>query len=448
MASLYSVSRKTGKAWKIELSDSEARTFITLGKMPKKTAELCLSMVEQIQAANAAGQSYSVEVALWTANIGDELHAKLVNAGLLRQRQRRTLGTFIADYVTERTDWKERTLATFSTSKNLMLDFFDRNTPIEKITADNAVAFRLGLEKKYSEATISKIIKHCRQVFNLAKRRKLIADSPFETVKTGSQKNSARRHFVTMDEYQRLLEGCTNTKQRLIIALARIGGLRCPSELCGLRWSEIDWVGKWFWVHSTRTEHHEGKDKRQVPLFPELERRFQDLYDTLSEGCNDLVFPEESDIPPVISPKKSLSSWIHKVANRAGVKLWKKPFQNCRSSRDTELRKRHPAHLVNRWIGHTQEVAEDFYIQDLPSDFIDAYNAEKNGAKIGAEHAGTGYSVVEGGKKTAPNSAPDFPVFQGCATEYTEKQGLRENLPLAGAGLEPARPYGQGILNP
>ena len=258
-----------------------------------------------------------------------------------------------------------------------MLDFFDRNTPIEKITADNAVAFRLGLEKKYSEATISKIIKHCRQVFNLAKRRKLIADSPFETVKTGSQKNSARRHFVTMDEYQRLLEGCTNTKQRLIIALARIGGLRCPSELCGLRWSEIDWVGKWFWVHSTRTEHHEGKDKRQVPLFPELERRFQDLYDTLSEGCNDLVFPEESDIPPVISPKKSLSSWIHKVANRAGVKLWKKPFQNCRSSRDTELRKMFPEYLVNRWIGHTQQVAEAHYTQVLPSDFTDAYNSER-----------------------------------------------------------------------
>jgi len=434
MASLYSVSRKTGKAWKIELSDSEARTFITLGKMPKKTAELCLSMVEQIQAANAAGQSYSVEVALWTANIGDELHAKLVNAGLLRQRQRRTLETFISDYIEERSDWKERTLATFSTSKNLMLDFFDRNTPIEKITADNAVAFRLGLEKKYSEATISKIIKHCRQVFNLAKRRKLIADSPFETVKTGSQKNSARRHFVTMDEYQRLLEGCTNTKQRLIIALARIGGLRCPSELCGLRWSEIDWVGKWFWVHSTRTEHHEGKDKRQVPLFPELERRFQDLYDTLSEGCNDLVFPEESDIPPVISPKKSLSSWIHKVANRAGVKLWKKPFQNCRSSRDTELRKRHPAHLVNRWIGHTQEVAEDFYIQDLPSDFIDAYNAEKNGGNSAGESDGMGCFGVDVGKKSPAVFPPGTPTISGICNEMHCNSRTPKKLPISRGG--------------
>ena len=276
-----------------------------------------------------------------------------------------------------------------------MLDFFGEDTPIEKITADDAVAFRLGLQKKYSEATIAAIIKHSRQVFTIARRRKLIADNPFETVKTGSQRNQKRFYFVTMENYRRLLEGCTNAKQRLIIALARIGGLRCPIDLCGLRWSEIDWQGKWFWVHSAKTEHHVGKGKRQVPLFPELERRFQEFYDTLPEGCDDLIFPAETAIPPVISPKKSLASWINKVANRAGVELWQKPFQNCRSSRDTELRKIFPEYLVNCWIGHTQQVAEAHYTQTLSSDFIDAYNAEKAVAKTVAEHAGVGLRGVD-----------------------------------------------------
>jgi integrase len=187
----------------------------------------------------------------------------------------------------------------------MMLDFSGKDTPIEKISVDDAVAFRLHLEKEqYSEATIATVIKHGRQVFRIARRRKLIADNPFETVKTGSQRNQKRFYFVTMDEYRRLLDGCTNAKQRLIIALARIGGLRCPIDLCGLRWSEIDWQGKWFWIHSPKTERHEGKDKRQFPLFPELERRFQELYDTLPEGCDDLIFPEESDVPPDHQSKK------------------------------------------------------------------------------------------------------------------------------------------------
>jgi len=119
MASLQKIQRKNGWAWRIVLSEREKRTVISLGIVPKKTAELCLSMVEQIAAANAAGQSYSVEVATWTTNIGDNLHAKLVNAGLLRQRQRRKLGTFLDDFVKEQTHWKEGTKAAFKTSKDL-----------------------------------------------------------------------------------------------------------------------------------------------------------------------------------------------------------------------------------------------------------------------------------------------------------------------------------------
>ena len=272
MGSLQEIKRKDKKgkprtAYRIVLSNRDKRTVISLGIMPKKTAETCLSMVEQIAAANAAGQSYPVEVATWTANIGDDLHTKLVKADLLKQRQRRTLEKFLTDYVGERTDWKEQTVRTFNQSKNQLLRFFGNDTPLEKITADNAVAFRLDLQKRYSEATTATMIKHSRQVFTLARRRKLVDDNPFETVKTGSQRNPKRLYFVSMDEYQRLLEGYTNPKQRLIIALARIGGLRCPIELCGLRWSEIDWQGKWFWVHSQKTEHYAGKAKRQVPLY-------------------------------------------------------------------------------------------------------------------------------------------------------------------------------------
>jgi len=70
----------------------------------------------------------------------------------------------------------------------------------------------------------------------------------------------------------------------------------------------------------------------------------------LFRGCDDLIFPEESDLPLIISPKKSLSSWIKRVAHRAGVEFWQKPFQNLpvEPGRDTELRKMFPEYLVNR----------------------------------------------------------------------------------------------------
>jgi len=55
-----------------------------------------------------------------------------VKAGVLSERQRRTLGRFVADYIAERTDWKEWTATTFGTSMKKMLDFFGKDTPIEK----------------------------------------------------------------------------------------------------------------------------------------------------------------------------------------------------------------------------------------------------------------------------------------------------------------------------
>jgi integrase len=283
MASLMKL--KTG-AYRLTITRGEKQIQIGLGKMtgkaPAKTAERILSEVDTILSCNAGGQSYPPETSTWLASISDELHRKLVKAGLINDRQRRTLGQVFKEYAAERTDWKERTRLAFNTSTKMILEFFGEETPLERITVDSAVAFRLELQKTYAEASISKIIKHCRQVFNLALRRKLITDSPFETVKLGCQSNPDRLHFVSMDEYRKLLEGCTNPKQRLILTLARIGGLRCPSELCGLRWSEINYSEKWFWVHSPKTEHHVGKDKRRVPLFPLIETALTAVWDTLN----------------------------------------------------------------------------------------------------------------------------------------------------------------------
>ena len=129
-----------------------------------------------------------------------------------------------------------------------------------------------------------------------------------------------------------------------------------------------------------------------------------------------------------------------RLAIRAGIELWEKPFQNCRSSRDTELRKMFPEYLVNRWIGHTQQVAEAHYTQTLPSDFTDAYNTEKKRAKMGVEYAGMGCFGVDVAKNRTPISTPFPTVFQGYSTDCTEKQGLGKMAQIPPRGIEPLLP--------
>jgi hypothetical protein len=96
-------------------------------------------------------------------------------------------------------------------------------------------------------------------------------------------------------------------------------------------------------------------------LFPEIKAAFAELYETLPIGCDDRIFP-------TLSSKKSLGSFISKIAVRAGLVLWEKPFLNMRSTRATELIAECPAHIVNAIMGHTEAVAMKHYRQVLDDD--------------------------------------------------------------------------------
>ncbi|HVT79640.1 MAG TPA: integrase, partial [Phycisphaerae bacterium] len=58
-----------------------------------------------------------------------------------------------------------------------------------------------------------------------------------------------------------------------------------------------------------------------------------------------------------------------KIMRRAGVDPWPKPWQNLRSTRETELLREFPLHTVCRWIGNTARIAQKHYLQVTDADF-------------------------------------------------------------------------------
>jgi len=57
---------------------------------------------------------------------------------------------------------------------------------------------------------------------------------------------------------------------RMTFALPRYGGLRFPSEVEDLKWSDIEWENAVFTVHQKKVEHHPGRGIRVLPIFSEL----------------------------------------------------------------------------------------------------------------------------------------------------------------------------------
>jgi integrase len=66
----------------------------------------------------------------------------------------------------------------------------------------------------------------------------MLAEHPFTDVKAGSQTNKSRMYFVNRDDAQKVLDACPDAQWKLLFALSRFGGLRCPSEHLKLEWAD------------------------------------------------------------------------------------------------------------------------------------------------------------------------------------------------------------------
>ena len=115
----------------------------------------------------------------------------------------------------------------------------------------------------------------------------MIADSPFADMKgTGVRANKSREHFFTREVAEKVLAACPDPEWKLLFALSRYGGLRCPSEHLALCWSDVGWDLGRITVRSPKTEHHDGKEFRTIPLFPELRLELQKVADKVNLGSD------------------------------------------------------------------------------------------------------------------------------------------------------------------
>jgi len=152
------------------------------------------------------------------------------------------------------------------------------------------------------------------------------------------------------------------------------GGLRVPSEALSLTWGDIDWHNRRIRIPSPKTEHHEGKDSRSIPLFPELVEPLQDVFDQAEPGTEFVI----SQNRPLAVREDSgwsnanLRTRFEKIIKRAGLTPWPRLWQNLRSSRETELAEDFPLHVVVAWLGNSEAVATPHYLQVTDDHFAKA----------------------------------------------------------------------------
>ncbi len=86
-------------------------------------------------------------------------------------------------------------------------------------------------------------------------------------------------YYIDVDTFLKVIDNCPDVEWQLVVALARFGGLRIPSEINNLKWSHIDWQENRMTVDNPKNAKKRGCSYRIVPLFkelrPYLERAFE-----------------------------------------------------------------------------------------------------------------------------------------------------------------------------
>ena len=387
--------------------------------MSVREAEGIKTKVEALLASKVSGCPWDNELARWVAALPDKLAEKLANSGLIpgcRSTAGDTLGPFLEAYLVKRSDVKGGTKVTYGHTCRNLLGFFGADKPLRAITKGDADDFRRYLfDQKLATATVNRRCGAAKTFFRTAVRHEMIPRNPFEELKATVHGNRERMRFVTLDTIQSVIDTCPDFEWRLLVALARYGGLRVPSEALSLRWEDVDWEHDRIRVISPKTAHHPGRESRLIPLFPELRPYLEEAREQAEPGAEYVIalWRHAAEKTPTGWKSCNLRSQFQKIIRRAGIEPWPKPWQNLRSSRETELAETYPIHVVCAWIGNTKSVAMEHYLQVTEDHFQQAIGSNEEAAQKAAQY-------VHESRRTERNTHKETPVV---SEEY---EGLRD----------------------
>ncbi len=353
---------------------------------------------------------YTPELFLWLSKLWENPlsrhhYRRLASIDLAEIRvECGTIGELIERYVPcviDGVDPKERTMTNRRTACNSFLFFlanqrmgnFRRNarlldiasmTRAKEETPKVAEKYYAMIRKTYQPSTWGRRIKHVKTMFGQAVELGWITKNPFEKCRGTAQANKSPSYFVKPEEAQQVLDACPNTRLKLVFSFARWGGLRIPSEIAFMRWSDILWKEDKISIPTPKKtkkfEQENGNFKtRFIPIFPEIRvaleaYRAELLKNGEFTGETGLIFPGMED---TLKAGALLRKQFGEILKRAGIEACPKFFVNLRSTRDTELQDIYPIRLVCEWLGHSPETSLKHYTQVTADDYHRASRGEK-----------------------------------------------------------------------
>jgi len=295
---MASLSREKNGTYRIQFVDCHnKRRSVRLGAIPKKAAESVKTKVESLAALAVARLPMDHETATWVGGIGDDLAGKLAAVGLIPERAKPlTLAELVERHNAESVrEVKGGTVVMRRVTTADLLAHFGPDSDPRAVTPQLARGFvAFLLTRDLASMTTSRRVRRARSVFAFGVRAKLLTDNPFTGLGIAGVLPAERKAYVTAADAMKLI-GASPPAWRVVIALCRYGGLRCPSEVLSLKWADVNFAAGRMTVPSPKTEGTAGKEYRVCPIFSALRPHLEEAFELAPVGAVHVVSGPQAD---------------------------------------------------------------------------------------------------------------------------------------------------------
>lgn len=352
--------------WEIQFKglDGKKRS-IRLGKVSQRLAESVRLRVDRILVARRFAEPLDAETRQWLIETSPDVFGRLARAGLVAPRGVNSLGG-LRDYILDTHRGKPQTKQLVASAFKSLIAFFGEHRQLAAISPRDADLWRdwLRHDEGLAETTVSQRCTFARAAFAECAAKHWIAENPFSHQRGYTFTNPATQRYVDCATVTKVLPHC-GMELRLVMALARWGGLRIPSELRGLRVDDV--LSDRMLIHSPKTERFADKATRYMPITPTLRQELE-LY---GRPHGEFMFTSEW--------RHKAGPTLFKEALRA-IRLakltpWPRLFHNLRASCQTDLEAVAPMHAVCAWMGNSVTIAARHYLRVTDAMFAAANSA-------------------------------------------------------------------------
>ena len=133
-------------------------------------------------------------------------------------------------------------------------------------------------------------------------------------------------------------------------------------------------------IPEPKVEHHEGRGIRSCPIFPELRPILDEAFEIFGDKSDYVVAAPQYRAAANTAmgwKNANLRSEMTRLLRRAGVSGWPRLFHSMRASRQTELQREFPLHVVCSWLGNSPRIAQQSYLLVTEDDFARAAGVAK-----------------------------------------------------------------------